>query len=120
MDWTQIIIALIGAGGITGLFLISEKKASAAITNLLKQYDTLQGLYDKLQARYDVETDKVGKLYKEIDDLHNKLDDANTKCAVNEILRCDITKCEHRQPPLGSIKKYNLKDEEADNVQLDS
>lgn len=100
MDWTQIIIALIGVGGITGLFLISEKKASAAITNLLKQYDTLQGLYDKLQARYDVETDKVGKLYKEIEDLHNQLDLANTRAATNELKRCDNITCPKRMPPL--------------------
>ncbi len=100
MDWTQIITVLIGAGGVTGLFLISEKKASAAISNLLKQYNTLQELYDKLQSRFDIETDKVGKLYTEIEDLHNKLDDANTRAAVGKLKRCDRIACPHRLPPL--------------------
>jgi hypothetical protein len=106
IDWTQIIIALIGTGGIAGLFLISEKKASAAIANLLKQYNTLQDLYDKLQARYDIETDKVGKLYDEISDLHDKLDDANTRAATAALKRCDRIACDKRVPPLSD--EWNL------------
>lgn len=106
LDWTTIIIALIGTGGIAGLFLISEKKAAAAIDNLLKQYNALQDLYDKLQARYDVETDKVGKLYDEISVLHDKLDDANTRVATNALKRCDKIACTLRKPPLAD--EWNL------------
>ena len=29
MDWTTIIQTLIGAGGVTGLFLITERKTAA-------------------------------------------------------------------------------------------
>lgn len=106
LDWTNIIIAIITTTGVTGLFLISEKKAAAAIENLLKQYNTLQELYDKLQARYDVETDKVGKLYDEISSLHDKLDDANTRAATNALKRCDKIACTLRKPPLAD--EWNL------------
>ncbi len=115
MDWTAIIEVLIGAGGITGLFLISEKKASAAIANLLKQYNTLQQLYDKLQARYDVETDKVGKLYDEISTLHDKLDDANTRAATSELKRCDCISCTKRQPPLADKWNVGIEGKEGTN-----
>ena len=114
LDWTNIIIAIVTTTGVTGLFLISEKKAAAAIENLLKQYNTLQELYDKLQARYDVETDKVGKLYDEISGLHDKLDDANTRAATNALKRCDKIACTLRKPPLSD--EWNLDKSDLDKA----
>lgn len=115
MNWTEIITQLIETGGIVGVlafFLTStEKKANAQLVNMQRMYDNLQGLYDKLQARYDVETDKVGKLYDQLAEKNEQLDKANTRVAVNEILRCDETKCGDRKPPLGAIQKYECKSE---------
>lgn len=102
MDWTSIIEVLIGTSGITGLFIIAERKTAAALRNMQTMFDALQQLYDKLQARYDVETDKVGKLYEQLAQKNDQLDTANTKAAVNEILRCENTECPKRVPPLGS------------------
>lgn len=112
LDWTSIIIAAIGTGGITGLFLIAERKTSAALRNMQVMFDNLQLLYDKLQARFDVETDKVGKLYEQLAEKNEQLDKANTRAAVNEILRCDETKCGNRKPPLGAIQKYEKNEDE--------
>ena len=102
IDWTQIIEVAIGTGGITGLFLIAERKTAAALKNMQTMFDALQGLYDKLQARYDVETDKVGKLYEQLATKNEQLDNVNTKAAVNEILKCETTECSKRVPPFGS------------------
>ena len=112
MDWTTIIVTLIGSGGLVGLFLIAERKAAAALKNMQTQYDALQALYDKLQARYDMETDKVGKLYLEIEDLHNKLDAANTKAATGALKRCDNITCTKRLPPLVDQWRMDLEPEE--------
>ena len=108
LDWTTIIVTLIGSGGLVGLFLIAERKAAAALKNMQTQYDALQALYDKLQERFDVETDKVGKLYSEIEDLHNKLDAANTKAATNALKRCDLIICTHRLPQLSDQWRMDL------------
>ena len=111
MDWTTIIVTLIGTGGITGLFLIAERKAAAALKNMQTQYDSLQKLYDKLQARFDLETDKVGKLYTEIDELHSKLDDANTRAAISGMKICDFIACPNRRPPLSEHWRMDIKSE---------
>lgn len=109
MDWTSIIEVLIGTGGITGLFIIAERKTAAALRNMQTMFDALQSLYDKLQSRYDIETDKVGKLYDEISNLHDKLDDANTRAATNELKRCDNINCKIRMPPLSD--RWNVEHE---------
>jgi hypothetical protein len=111
MDWTSIIEVLIGTGGITGLFIIAERKTAAALKNMQTMFDALQALYDKLQSRFDIETDKVGKLYQEIDDLHNKLDAANTRAAINELKRCDCINCAKRQPPMGDKWRMDIEGE---------
>lgn len=108
LDWTSIIIAAIGTGGITGLFLIAERKTSAALRNMQVMFDNLQLLYDKLQSRYDVETDKVGKLYDQISDKNEKLDAANTKAATSELKRCDCITCVNRIPPLSDQWRMDL------------
>lgn len=119
MDWTTIIVTLIGSGGLVGLFLIAERKAAAALKNMQTQYDALQALYDKLQSRYDMETDKVGKLYIEIEDLHNKLDAANTKAATNELKRCDFITCPNRRPPLSDQWRMDFQKDEDDESTIE-
>lgn len=116
IDWTSIIEVAIGTGGITGLFLIAERKTAAALKNMQTMFDALQGLYDKLQARYDFETDKVGKLYEQLAQKNEQLDTANTKAAVNEILRCENTECSKRVPPLGSRASTEQKEVEPQNI----
>lgn len=122
LDWTTIIVTLIGGGGLVSLFLIIEKKTSATIknlqaqadaslTNMKTQYEALQSLYDKLQERFDVETDKVGKLYDEIDALHGKLDAANTEAATAKMKRCDYIFCKKRQPPIADQWRMDLIEE---------
>ena len=117
LDWTTIIVTLIGSGGLVGLLLIAERKAAAALKNMQTQYDALQALYDKLQERFDVETDKVGKLYTEIDHLHNQLDAANTEAATAKMKRCDFIFCKKRQPPIADQWRLDLLEEgeEVDN-----
>ena len=100
MDWTSIIEVLIGAGGVTSLFLISERKTAAALKNMQSMVETLQSLYDKQLERYDAEVAKNKELSAENTTLHNSLDAANTKAATATLKRCDLIVCGKRKPPL--------------------
>lgn len=112
MDWTQVIVALLGTGGFVGLFLIAERKTKAQMANMEQAYQLLNDQYTKMQERFDVETDKVCKLYLEIEDLHNKLDAANTRASVSEMKRCDVISCLQRRPPLTDTWKMVVVDDE--------
>lgn len=114
MDWTQIIVAMLGTGGFVGLFLIAERKTKAQMANMEQAYQLLNDQYTKMQERFDVETDKVGKLHGEIEDLHNKLDAANTRASVSEMKRCDIITCVNRRPPLSDTWRMDVIDEGTD------
>ncbi len=101
MDWTTVIVTLIGSGGLVGLFLITERKTSASVENLRKQYEVLMDLFEKQQQRHDKDVSQMAALYEEKAALRDKLDAANTRAAVSAILRCEKVACEHREPPLG-------------------
>lgn len=112
LDWTSIIIAFITAGGFTAAFTIREKKTGLFMVNVEKvslewqkvaesikaMYEGLKTDYDRLNAKYDEQLRINSK-------LRHLLDDANTKAAVANLLKCDITSCSQRRPPLGSTTK---------------
>ncbi len=102
IDWTTIIVTLIGSGGLVGLFLITERKTSASVDNLRKQYDVLMELFEKQQQRHDQDVARMAALYEEKAALREQLDDEHTRAAVNALLRCNKTGCDLREPPLGS------------------
>lgn len=117
LDWTTIITTLIGGGGIVGLFLITERKTSASVDNLRKQYDVLMELFEKQQLRHDQDLAKMSALYEEKASLREKLDDSRTLAAVNAILRCEKTACALREPPLGSNQQANETKNQKNNIQ---
>ena len=108
MDWTAIIEVAIGAGGVTGLFLITERKTAAALKNMQSMYDTLKRQYDDLLARSDEKDKKIDNLYDKIGTLHVEKDAATTKAATSEMKRCDYIFCQKRQPPLADKWRMDL------------
>lgn len=56
----------------------------------------------ELKNEMDKKDLKIDELHKINANLRHKLDDANTKAAVAEVMRCDVTKCINRIPPFGS------------------
>jgi hypothetical protein len=64
--------------------------------------------------------DYIKELHRDKSDLHDKLDKANSRAAVNKILKCQEIGCAHRRPPLGEgaadtfnqIRNGNLGDED--------
>lgn len=114
MDWTTIIQTLIGAGGVTGLFLITERKTAAALKNMQAMYDTLKSQYDDLLARDNEKDKKIDSLYDKIGTLHVEKDAATTKAATSEMKRCDYIFCTKRQPPLADQWRMDLSSEKGE------
>lgn len=111
MDWTTIIQTLIGAGGVTGLFLITERKTAAALKNMETMYNILKGQYEDLLSRDNEKDKKIDSLYDKIGTLHVEKDAATTKAATSEMKRCDYIFCTKRQPPLADKWRLDLQQE---------
>lgn len=112
MDWTNIIIAVIsalGGGGLAVLFTRKETKEGMSLDNMQKVLDAKDRIIEEREERckelkndLDKKDAKIDELHKMNATLRHRLDDANTKAAVADVMRCDITKCTNRRPPFGS------------------
>lgn len=115
MDWNAIIMAVlsaIGGGGLTFFFTRKETKEGMSLDNMQKVLDAQHRLIAEREERckefkLDLEKKdcKIEELHKINATLRHKLDDVNTRAAVAEVMRCDITKCTNRIPPFGSSLK---------------
>ena len=109
MEWTKIIETLIVSGGFVTLFLITEKKAAAALENITRINTILQAQYEDALARNKEKEKKIDDLYAQIGTLHGEKDEANTKAAKAEMKRCDRINCGKRLPPM--VDKWHVDDE---------
>lgn len=109
MDWTNIVIAIIGAGGFTTIFLIVEKKSAAVLENAQKLIDMYKSLAEEYKAR-EAKTQQTSEAKEEAlmlqikmnSSLRHALDDAHTETAVARLMYCKKAKCVDRDPPFGS------------------
>lgn len=111
MDFTSIIIAIIGAlagGGLVSLLTIHETRKGLKIDNKGKEQDQFIKLVDELQDQNEKLNDRLEQKDSrilELEDanafLHTKLDEVSTDRAICKILRCDTISCPNRVPPLG-------------------
>lgn len=137
MDWTTIIVAVIsafGGGGLVRLFTRKETKEGMTLDNMQKVIDAKDRIIEEREARCkELKADLAKKdetiaqkeqyitdLHKDNSTLYDKLDKANSRAAVNKLLKCQEIGCAHRRPPLGEgaadtfrqIRNGNLGDEE--------
>lgn len=110
LDWTAIIIAIVGAGGLTALITLTEKKAKAALENMQKTIDEWKALCQEerteintLRERLTSKQHMIDELYKEREEFMRERDAMSTDLAVATILRCEHVGCEQRKPPLSEI-----------------
>lgn len=137
MDLSTIIILIaefLLGGGIIAIVTIKDKKTEAILNNmqkvieeereLAKQYkedvESLKGEIKEKDEFIRSQETYIHELHKEKSDLHEKLDKANSRAAVNKILKCQNLGCTTRRPPLGEgaadtfrqIRNGNLGDDE--------
>lgn len=137
MDWgtiTTLIAEVLFGGGLLVFVTIKDKKTAAILENmqtvieeersLASEYKSeVTSLKDDLAKKDDAIRNKeeyIRELHKEKSELHDKLDKANSRAAVNKLLKCQEVGCSQRRPPLGEgaadtfkqIRNGNLGDEE--------
>lgn len=137
MDWTTIIVAVIsamGGGGLVRLFTRKETKEGMTLDNMQKVIDAKDRIIEEREARCkELKADLakkdeiiaqkeqcIAELHKDKSILYDKLDKANSRAAVNKLLKCQEIGCAQRRPPLGEgaadtfkqIRNGNLGDEE--------
>ena len=137
MEWgtiTTLVAEVLFGGGLLAFVTIKDKKTAAILENmqkvineerdLAKEYKAeITSLKEELKQRDDdkrKQEDYIKELHRDKSDLHDKLDKANSRAAVNKILKCQEIGCAHRRPPLGEgaadtfnqIRNGNLGDEE--------
>ena len=115
MDWTTIITTFLSSGVFLGLFLITEKKTSAAMKNTQSQSAEWQKLYEEEKEDNDKKDLKIAELIREKDKLRDERDAAiseKAKCLIIssklDVLRCDCLSCKDRRPPLDFTKITSL------------
>jgi len=115
MDWTTIVTTFLSSGVFLGLFLITERKTSAAMKNTQSQSAEWRKLYEEEKEDNDKKDVKIAELIKEKDQLRDERDAAisdKAKCLITasklDILRCDCLGCRDRRPPLDFSKLTSL------------
>jgi septal ring factor EnvC (AmiA/AmiB activator) len=137
MDLHTIIILIaefLLGGGIIAIVTIKDKKTAAILDNMQKvieeeralaqEYkEEAESLREECRKKDDIirgKEDYIRDLHKDKSELHDKLDKANSRAAVNKLLKCQEIGCAQRRPPLGEgaadtfkqIRNGNLGDEE--------
>ena len=107
IDWTNIIITVIGSGALTSFFLITEKKTKSALENMQKTIEEWKALCNAereeikiLRDRLSVKQQQIDDLYKEREEFMKERDVMTTELAVVKLLKCETVGCPERIPPL--------------------
>lgn len=111
----MLIAEFLLGGGIIAIVTIKDKKTAAILDNMQKVIEEERGLASEYKSEVASLKEEMGKkddtirenetyirtLHKENSDLHDKLDKANSRAAVNKLLKCQEIGCSQRRPPLG-------------------
>lgn len=126
MDWgniTTLIAEVLFGGGLLVFVTIKDKKTAAILDNMQKVIEEERSLAAEYKAeivslkqemsKKDEESRKqeeyIRSLHSTNSDLHDKLDKANSRAAINKLLKCQEIGCSQRRPPLGEGAADTLK-----------
>ena len=110
-----LIAEFLLGGGIIAIVTIKDKKTAAILDNmqkvideereLAKQYkeevNSLKGEIERKDEFARKQEEYIRELHKAKSDLYDRLDKANSRAAVNKLLKCQEIGCGRRRPPLG-------------------
>lgn len=118
MEWgtiTTLVAEVLFGGGLLAFVTIKDKKTAAILENMQRVIEEERDLASEYKAeiatlKEDIkrkeedsraQEEYIRTLHKENSDLHEKLDKANSRAAVNKLLKCQEVGCTQRRPPLG-------------------
>lgn len=118
MEWgtiTSLVAEVLFGGGLIAFVTIKDKKTAAILDNMQRVIEEERALADEYKKEVVSLKEEAGKreehirnqeeyikeLHREKSDLHDKLDKANSRAAVNKLLKCQEVGCIQRRPPLG-------------------
>lgn len=118
MEWgtiTTLVAEVLFGGGLLVFVTIKDKKTAAILDNMQTVIKEERDLASEYKSEISSLKEEMGKkdetirenetyirtLHKENSDLHDKLDKANSRAAVNKLLKCQEIGCGQRRPPLG-------------------
>jgi septal ring factor EnvC (AmiA/AmiB activator) len=118
MEWgtiTTLVAEVLFGGGLLVFVTIKDKKTAAILDNMQTVIKEERDLASEYKSEISSLKEEMGKkdetirenetyirtLHKENSDLHDKLDKANSRAAVNKLLKCQEIGCSQRRPPLG-------------------
>ena len=118
MEWgniTTLVAEVLFGGGLLVFVTIKDKKTAAILDNMQRVIEEERGLADEYKKEINSLKEEAAKreehirnnesyikeLHKDKSDLHDKLDKANSRAAVNKLLKCQEVGCMQRRPPLG-------------------
>lgn len=115
MDWTQILVAFITAGGFTAAFTISEKKTGMFLDNvkaLVEEWKKIIAERDTEVRELKTDNEKkdniIESLHKQNSEQSRELDNAHSETAIAKLMICDKFGCMKRRPPFGKSLDYDL------------
>ena len=79
--------------------LENAKALASSYKELAEEYKEREA---RTEARIQAKESALLDSNKMCSSLRHDLDDAHTECAVANILRCEVTECVKRRPPLGA------------------
>ena len=112
---TTLVAEVLFGGGLLVFVTIKDKKTAAILDNMQRVIEEERALADeykkevislkeeslKREEHIRHQEEYIKELHKDKSDLHDKLDKANSRAAVNKILKCQEVGCAMRRPPLG-------------------
>ena len=118
MEWgniTTLVAEVLFGGGLLVFVTIKDKKTAAILDNMQRVIEEERALADEYKKEVNALKEEASKreehirqnesyikeLHKDKSDLHDKLDKANSRAAVNKLLKCQEVGCAKRRPPLG-------------------
>jgi len=118
MDWTQIIIALIGAacgGGLTTLLFLPQARRAKELENENKAIDQWKELYERLEQDSISKSNLIDRVFSDLRKSQERAITLSSDNARLEILKCECVNCPTRKPPIGYrarvLKKKTEKNE---------
>lgn len=118
MEWgtiTTLVAEVLFGGGLLAFVTIKDKKTAAILENMQRVIEEERDLAGEYKSEISSLKEEIKQkdsdarkqeeyirtLHKENSDLHDKLDKANSRAAVNKLLKCQEVGCNKRRPPLG-------------------